>query len=386
MRFFLSALLSGLILATTLGCTPDATQAPASSSTTTGSGGSTGSTTSASAGQGPGGGGSAPAVGPWSRSYGGENQSADTAYCTAVDEDGNILVTGVFSNEIDFGDGNHKGGDTSDAFVIKLDSSGTLLWSRTYVQAEGGLNGETARACAFRNDGTAVVAGSFSGKVDLGDGVFEAVLGDGYLLVLDKDGNHELSRQFGGDGSDEVSDLAIDDDGDIVVVGSTNSSSAFGAPGGDRDIFVTKYSSAGDHLASNRFGGTGDQSQVRVAIDGDKVFLAGDFVGDIDLGLPGKLSATGDSASDLYVIRLDADLVPKAGLHFGDEEKQLCSDIAVGPDGAVWLTGRMDGTVDFGGDQPLTVTGSALYMAALEQDLSHRHTYAWTLDSVLRRA
>ncbi len=321
-------------------------------------------------------------IGPWSRSYGVENQGGDTAYCAATDKDGNVLVTGEFSHEINFGDGNHNGGVLNDAFVIKLDNGGELLWSKTFVHTASTTDSSSARACAFNNEGAAVVAGRFSGKLDLGDGELESTLPDGFLLVLDKDGNHELSRQFGGDGSDSVSDLAIDDDGNIVVVGTTNSASAFGPAGGDTDIFVTKYSASGELLASNRFGEAGHQDQVRVATDGNKVFLAGHFVGEIDMGAPGKLEAT-SSSWDLYVLRLDDELVPQAGVHFGDDQKQLCSGLAIGPDGALWLTGEMEGVIDFGGDSPLTVAGEAVYVIALEQDLTHRHSFAWTLDNVL---
>ena len=63
---------------------------------------------------------------------------------------------------------------------------------------------------------------------------------------------------------------------------------------GEGDIFVAKYDSSGNHLSSERFGDTGGDSGIGVAIDGsDNVVITGGFRGMVDFG-GGALTSAGE--------------------------------------------------------------------------------------------
>ncbi len=64
------------------------------------------------------------------------NSQTDTAQGVAVDSSGNVYVTGYFEGTVDFDPGsgtdNHTSTGSKDVFVLKLDSSGDLVWAKSF--------------------------------------------------------------------------------------------------------------------------------------------------------------------------------------------------------------------------------------------------------------
>ena len=102
----------------------------------------------------------------WTRTYGGT--SIDRGYAVAPTNDGGCCVAGfTMSTPTGF----------ADAYIIKINASGTTVWIRTV----GGDLGETAQSVAPTSDGGCIVAGyTYS---------FGAGLSDVYLIKLDAGGN-----------------------------------------------------------------------------------------------------------------------------------------------------------------------------------------------------
>ncbi len=98
----------------------------------------------------------------WSKSYGDSNAQSGAAI--AVDEAGNVLLTGSFSGAVNFGGGT-LGAIGSDAFALKLGPDGAHRWSHRH----GDQSAQTGRGIAADSAGNVFVAGSFSGAADFGD-------------------------------------------------------------------------------------------------------------------------------------------------------------------------------------------------------------------------
>jgi hypothetical protein len=85
------------------------------------------------------------------------------------------------------------------------------------------------------------------------------------------------AKQWGGPGIDAASDVAIDVNGDLVIVGVFSGSVNFGGgplmSSGDPDIFVAKYSPTGEYRWAKRFGGPKADMALNVVTDS-----AGDIV------------------------------------------------------------------------------------------------------------
>jgi len=103
----------------------------------------------------------------FARGFGGATD--DVLGAVSVDDEGNILLTGTFDGEADYGDGPHAANEL-DQFVIKLDPVGTTRWSRSY-----GLDGDqTGDGIAADDLGNVVFVTSGDGLVDFGGGVLSS--------------------------------------------------------------------------------------------------------------------------------------------------------------------------------------------------------------------
>jgi hypothetical protein len=290
----------------------------------------------------------------WSRGIGGN--ASDAASDVAVDSGGNVVVTGYQgSSQVDYGGGTLGTRGSNDIFVAKYESpTGGHVWSKTV----GGTGPDFGGAVAVDTGGNLFVTGYMSmssGGVDFGGGaLFSAGGADAFLVKYSSSaGAHVWSKRFGGAGTDLGMAVDTDSLGNVYVAGTFEGSVNFGGEtltsAGGRDIFVAKYTAAGQHVWSKRFGGTLGEDARGVAVDaaGD-VFVTGQFLGSINFGgldLPSagfediflaKLS--GPSGNHVWSKRLGSSSAPDAG--YG---------VAVDGAGNVAITGFFAGSVNFGG-------------------------------------
>lgn len=167
----------------------------------------------------------------WAKSFGGVD--ADSASGIALDALGNVVVVGTVTGSVDFDPGpavaKFIGSGSTDAFAIKLDTSGNYLWADRF----GGTGAETASAVAIDAAGAIYVAGRFQGTVDFdpGAGVARSTSAgsyDAYVTKLDGSGTFVWNRAAGGAGADQASSLAVDTDGNVTLVGSFTTPASFG--------------------------------------------------------------------------------------------------------------------------------------------------------------
>lgn len=95
----------------------------------------------------------------------------------AVDGQGMVYVCGSFEDRIDLGGGERLSGEDQSGFLLGLGPRGDYRWDRTFV-AVGAAADRRRRvgrsdvtAVSVSSTGTVLVAGTWAGTVDLGDGV-----------------------------------------------------------------------------------------------------------------------------------------------------------------------------------------------------------------------
>jgi hypothetical protein len=152
----------------------------------------------------------------WSRTIGGAQN--DQVYSIIQTIDGGFAAAGYTAS---FGAGN------SDMYIVKLDSSGTLQWNRTI----GGSNYDYATSIIQTTDGGFAVAGY--------TGTFSAY--DYYIVKLNDSGTFQWSKAIGGSSNDEAYSIIQTRDGDFAIAGYTNS---FGAASGD--FYIVTLDSSGN--------------------------------------------------------------------------------------------------------------------------------------------
>jgi RHS repeat-associated protein len=190
-----------------------------------------------------------------------------TGYGIAVDSAGNAFVTGSYNG----------------AFVTEINPSGSTVYLTTFggiSTAQGNAIAVDINDNAFVTGSTS--ASSFpttSGALQTtyGGGT------DAFLTKLNSSGTIVYSSFLGGSGADQGNGIAVDGQGYITVVGSTTSSNfptlnaLQSTNGGGTDGFIARINPAGTTFAySTYWGGNGTDSAQAVALDpyGD-AFVAG---------------------------------------------------------------------------------------------------------------
>ncbi len=204
----------------------------------------------------------------WWRTYGGTK--ADVGHdVVALADGGCILVGSTFSY------GNGK----DDIYVLRVDSAGQAMWSRSFGGAES-EEGWTIRPC---EDGGYIVGGSTASS--------GAGYGDMYLLRLSDNGDSLWAKTFGGAGGEFGYAARQTPDSGFVIVGVTGS---FGE--GYSSLYAARTNKNGDSLWATTFGGSkADYGQsVEIAADGGILLLGG-------------TASFGLGYYDMYLVRLAPD-------------------------------------------------------------------------------
>jgi hypothetical protein len=140
--------------------------------------------------------------------------------------------------------------------VAKLDPSGAHVWSRLYGSSS---SDQVAFSLAVDGQARPVVVGNFTGFANFGaEGVNSAGAADAFALSLNADGSLRWVRRFGGTGNDGTRSVALAPNGDVVIGGRFSNTVDFGGGAfeslGSFDAFLLRLDSAGEHLESLAFG------------------------------------------------------------------------------------------------------------------------------------
>ena len=306
------------------------------------------------------------------------NDASSTVLGTVVDDLGDTYLVGSFRGTVDFDPGAgvanlvSRGG--SDAFLLKLDAAGGLLWARSF----GSAGDDAARGIALNPLGDDVlVVGHFSGTLVLDPADPEAVLPgagrrDGFLASFDSDGNDVWARPFGGSLMDGINAVAVDFRGTIYVGGEFAGSVDFDlldggtvltstGRGSRTDGFVAAYDLRGNCLWARNVGGGKDDSVFGVAVGGNGMVVAvGDFqhVADFDPGA-GVVRSQSRGGEDGFVLALDTAGGYRWSFTFGDRGEDAARAVACDVAGNVFVGGEFEKTVDFDPSSGRTAVRSA---------------------------
>jgi len=202
----------------------------------------------------------------WDNNYGGSYNEG--GYSCKITTDGGYIALG---STYSYGTGDH------DIYLIKLDSLGDTLWTRTF----GGSNTEYGYDIQQTSGGGFILVGKTrsygAGSMDV------------YLILTDSLGQEIWSKTFGGSENDDGMSVRQTSDGGFIICGTTNS---FGA--GYADVYLIKTNSSGDMLWARAYGGAGGDLGYAV-----RPAAAGGYI------LVGITGSFGEGYSSMYVIRTD---------------------------------------------------------------------------------
>jgi hypothetical protein len=303
----------------------------------------------------------------------------DTASGIAVDAAGNVYVTGLYQQEVDFGGPILGVGNTESAYVAKLTSDGVCLW------AEPVESGGAARESAVAVDGSGNVYAVASFRaLDVSSALATSI----DLQKMDSSGNILWQRPLVETTNAQATGLAVDQAGNVFVTGDfvgtgkpvnfdpTSGTADQLAPlRGTNNVFVEKLTS---HGAVAWVQGMGNRISIctstGIAVDNQgHVFVTGYF--ERSIALNGRL-LQGAGLTNTFVAEFNGTggIAVHSATEGGDESTRA-NAIAVGSQGFVIITGLFDGTTNLGGLSPLSVAesgdadsagGTDIFVARLE--------------------
>lgn len=283
----------------------------------------------------------------WAKSYGGT--ARDQGAGLGTDSSGNVYLTGLFNETVDFGAGAVPSAGSNDIFLIGFDSDGGRRWSKSFGAGAADLAG----ALVAGPNGDIVITGYFGGDVDFGSGAALSASGgaDGFVAGYSSAGLHRWSRRFGGAEAttDRGIDLALDGAGNVSIAGEFFGTTSFG--GGDvtatseGDVFIASYGPAGAYRWSRTYAGASSALVMSAdSMPGGGVIVAGHFSGTVDFGAGPLVSA---AERDAFVLSVDSTGALNTALRFGGTFEDEAWGVASDARGGAWITGLFEGGLSF---------------------------------------
>ncbi|PIJ62114.1 hypothetical protein [Mesotoga sp. H07.pep.5.3] len=191
--------------------------------------------------------------------------------------------------------------------LVKLGKSGSLEWQRSY----GGSSFDRGVAFDVDGDGNVVIVAETTSK----DGEAKGNLGNRFqvngiyielssvlTIKVSRDGEVIWSKVLGGKSEDSPSSVRINDEGEIIITGSTNSrEETFQRDSSDYDGFAAKLSEEGDLLWARTYGGSGN-----------------DIIEDFFITQAGGIQAIGFSESNRSINQPVDEAMKRSGITYSD--------------------------------------------------------------------
>ena len=287
----------------------------------------------------------------WATSAGGTGN--DQSFSVATDALGNVFLTGSFTSPtITFGTFTLTNSGSSDVFIVKYSSTGTILWAKSM----GGSGMETGYSVATDASNNVYVTGTFaSSTITVGSTVLtNAGSSNIFLVKYDINGNILWAKREGGIGSDIGYSLTIDASYNIYLTGYfTSSTLSFGSivlsNSGGQDMFIVKYNNSQNVLWAKNSIGTGTDYASSIAIDvSGFIYVTGYFnspniaFGNFNITNT-SLTPSGSNGYDLYLVKynsLGTELFVKI---VGGKHNEKGYSVATDNSG-VYITGGLIGT------------------------------------------
>ncbi|NPA33757.1 MAG: hypothetical protein GXO48_02380 [Chlorobi bacterium] len=194
------------------------------------------------------------------------------------DERGRGIINVGDTGYVAIGYTNSAGAGGYDFYIVSLDVNGNVKWTR----AIGGPSNDFGQDIISIGDTLLIAVGYTSSFGNGGEDV--------YVVALDERGNLRWSEAIGGSGNERAWSISATADGNIVIVGQTNS---FGA--GGVDGYVIKMDLYGNIMWTRTVGGTGND-----------YFRSGKESSSGELVLAGWTSSFSLGGDDIFIVKLDA--------------------------------------------------------------------------------
>ncbi|MEH6763696.1 MAG: T9SS type A sorting domain-containing protein [Aequorivita antarctica] len=235
----------------------------------------------------------------WQKTYGGAQPEFDT-YVVETN-DGGYFVGGYSDSDIS-GDKTDPTNGQRDYWALKLDSTGAIVWQNSI----GGSLVDRPQAAFQTNDGGYIIGGfSTSGvsgdKTETNRGVT-----DNWIVKLDGSGNVQWDKTYGGNDSDVLRNMVKTADGGYIVGGYSKSNISGDKTEnsqGDYDYWILKLNTSGNLVWQNTIGGSGIDYVRDLKQLADGTYM---IAGYSNSNISGDKTENSNGGYDYWLVRLNS--------------------------------------------------------------------------------
>ncbi|MBA3821359.1 MAG: SBBP repeat-containing protein [Deltaproteobacteria bacterium] len=256
-------------------------------------------------------------------------------------------------------------------------ATGKPVWAIGF----GGLGSESVRDVAVTATGDIYVAGYFDGETELGAGGTYASVGDktsdAYLVKLAGDGKVAWGRTFGNQRDDTANAVAVKGDG-VAVAGNFLDELALGElkhkSSGSDDLYVAAFDAAGEPKWLYTAGGIDSDGANTIAATPDGGWIVGGSFMDVGTFDPTR-TLKSKGGTDAVLIKLAASGDLEWIKQFGGKHNDSVRHLAVDAQGNIYVQGTFRDTAEWGG-APMTAGGASSDIVLAKYDLNGDHVWS----------
>ena len=297
----------------------------------------------------------------WARSFG--NANDEYAQDIAMDQSGNVYISGYFSGVVDFDPGPGVTEITTtlqSLYFAKYNSEGDFIWVKHLTPSNDFSS--YPWNIAIDESGSIFISGYFSGSLDFDPGPGTQTIVsfgsfDAFFAKYDLNGNWVWSKRIGGIAAESYPSILLLN-GTIVLAGSFSGTADFDPTSavsnltsvGSSDLFLARYDALGNLLWAKRLGSAGSESFPFISKDvSGGICLAANFSGTLDIDPDaGTINLISTGSNDIFIAKYSSSgTFLSYGFKIGGGSNENVQDVQTDDLGNVYVIGRYEGTVDF---------------------------------------
>jgi type II secretory pathway pseudopilin PulG len=222
----------------------------------------------------------------------------------SLTSDGGYIIGGRATN---------YGTTYNSTFIIKIDSSGNLVW---YKKRGNSSENNGIYSISPTSDGGYIAAGYTS---------ISANPPDGLIMKVNSSNNIQWAKTIGGSNYEYIYSVLPTSDGGYIAAGYTNS---YGA--GNYDGFISKFDSSGNMQLFKTIGGSGADYIYFISQNSDGGYIAA-----------GSTASYGSGNQDAFIIKFDSSLNIQWAKAIGGTQSDVAYNILQTSDGGYIVGGRI---------------------------------------------
>lgn len=236
----------------------------------------------------------------WQRTIGGEDEDLFKTVCQT--NDGGFLIGGRSRSNIGFEKSENSRGNSHDLWILKLNPQGDIEWQKTI----GSTDTDLLSDMLITQENDILIGGTSAGLISGDKTVASNGLSDFWVLKLTSTGDILWQKSIGGNDQESLNRMILTIDGNYLLSGSSRSSISGDKTSNSRglnDYWIVIIDTEGNIIGQKTIGGSESEGLTNIIETPDGgYFVAGSSLS----GISGEKTEASRGQSDYWVLKLES--------------------------------------------------------------------------------